>query len=148
MKDDRLELAKKFGADIVMNPGKDDVEEKIKELTDGYGCDVYIEAAGHPSSVAQGLSMIRKLGTFIEFSVFDQDVTVDWSIISDRKELDLLGSHLSPYTYPWVIEHIEDGSLPTDGVVTDKLPLSEFEKGFEMVEKGDNSLKVILDPSK
>ncbi|MDN6408796.1 MAG: zinc-binding dehydrogenase, partial [Tetragenococcus halophilus] len=86
MKDDRLELAKKFGADIVMNPEKEDVVSKIKEMTDSYGCDVYIEATGHPASVEQGLDSIRKLGTFVEFSVFKDPVTVDWSIISDRKE--------------------------------------------------------------
>ena len=48
----------------------------------------------------QGLSMVRKLGRFVEFSVFGSPATVDWSIIGDRKELDILGSHLSPYAFP------------------------------------------------
>ena len=74
MKDERLEKAKKFGADLVMNPGKEDVVARIKELTDGYGCDIYIEATGHPSSVEQGLKMIRKLGRFVEFSVFGSQI--------------------------------------------------------------------------
>lgn len=43
----------------------------------------------------QGLTVIRKLGTFVEFSVFGSETTVDWSIIGDRKELDIRGSHLS-----------------------------------------------------
>lgn len=146
LKDDRLELAKEFGADIVMNPSKEDVVEKIMEMTDGYGCDVYIEATGHPSSVMQGLKAIRKLGTFVEFSVFKDLVTADWSIISDRKELDLLGAHLSPHCYPPVIEWIKDGKLPTKGVVTHKLPLEEWEKAFEMAAKGEDSIKVILEP--
>ncbi|MED1441837.1 alcohol dehydrogenase catalytic domain-containing protein [Aeribacillus composti] len=146
LKEDRLELAKKFGADIVMNPTKVDVVQEIKNMTDGYGCDVYIEATGHPSSVEQGLLAIRKLGRFVEFSVFGKPVTVDWSIISDRKELDLLGSHLGPYCYPLVIEGIANGDFPTEGVVTHKLPLEEFEKGFELMEKGEKSLKVILVP--
>ena len=107
MKEDRLELAKQFGADIVMNPAEVDVVKEIKEMTDGYGCDTYIEATGHPKSVEQGLSAIRKLGRFVEFSVFGEPVTVDWSIISDRKELDLMGSHLGPYCYPLVIDGIQ-----------------------------------------
>ena len=78
MLDNRLEKAAAFGADLVMNPGKEDVVAKIQELTDGYGCDIYIEATGHPSSVIQGLSMIRKLGRFVEFSVFAAPTTVDW----------------------------------------------------------------------
>jgi threonine dehydrogenase-like Zn-dependent dehydrogenase len=144
--DDRLELAKKFGADIVMNPSKVDVVSEIKKLTDGYGCDIYIEATGHPKSVEQGLSMIRKLGRFVEFSVFKDPVTVDWSIIGDRKELDILGSHLGPYCYPLVIDGITNGKLPTEGVVTHKLPLEQFEEGFELVTKGRNALKVVLVP--
>jgi len=146
MKDDRLALAKKFGADLVLNPGKEDVVEKVRYLTDGYGCDVYIEATGHPASVNQGLEMIRKLGTFVEFSVFGQLVTCDWSIIGDRKELDLLGSHLSPYCYNTVIEWMGNGKLPTEGVVTHSFPLDDWEKAFEVAGKGEGSIKVILRP--
>lgn len=145
-KEDRLELAKKFGADMVLNPFKEDVDKIVKGLTDGYGCDVYIEATGHPSSVLQGLKMIRKLGRFVEFSVFSHDVTCDWSIISDRKELDVLGAHLSPYVYPFVIDAIADGRLPTEGVVTHKLALKDYDDGFKMMKKGDKSLKIMLVP--
>lgn len=144
--EDRLALAKQFGADLVLNPKETDVVAEIKAMTDGYGCDIYIEATGHPKSVEQGLSMIRKLGRFVEFSVFKDPVTVDWSIISDRKELDVLGSHLGPYCYPLVIEGIADGSFPTEGVVTNQLPLDRFEEGFKLVEQGTNSLKVVLIP--
>lgn len=146
LKEERLKLAKEFGADIVLNPSKVDVDKEIKALTDGYGCDVYIEATGHPKSVEQGLQVIRKLGTFVEFSVFSEPVTVDWSIISDRKELDVLGSHLGPYCYPLVIEGIANGDFPTEGVVTHQLPLEKFEEGFELMKKGDKSLKIILKP--
>jgi 2-desacetyl-2-hydroxyethyl bacteriochlorophyllide A dehydrogenase len=144
--DERLELARKFGADIVLNPSKTDVVKEIKGMTEGYGCDIYIEATGHPKSVEQGLAMIRKLGRFVEFSVFKDPVTVDWSIIGDRKELDIFGSHLGPYCYPLVIDGISSGKLPTEGVVTHKLPLEKFQEGFELVKSGKNSLKVILVP--
>jgi 2-desacetyl-2-hydroxyethyl bacteriochlorophyllide A dehydrogenase len=146
LNDDRLEIAKKFGADIVINPMKTDVVAEIKGMTEGYGCDIYIEATGHPKSVEQGLAMIRKLGRFIEFSVFKDPVTVDWSIIGDRKELDILGSHLGPYCYPLVIDGIANGKLPTEGVVTHQLPLERFQEGFELVKSGRNSLKVVLVP--
>ncbi|MEF2244186.1 MULTISPECIES: MDR/zinc-dependent alcohol dehydrogenase-like family protein [unclassified Paenibacillus] len=144
--DERLEMAKQFGADIVWNPKNVDVVAEIMKLTDGYGCDVYIEATGHPKSVEQGLAMIRKLGRFVEFSVFKDPVSVDWSIISDRKELDVLGSHLGPYCYPLVIEGIANGDFPTKGVVTHKLPLDQYLEGFKLVASGVNSLKVVLIP--
>ena len=127
----RLDNAKEFGADLVFNPGECDVDKEIKALTDGYGCDIYIEATGNPASVIQGLTIIRKLGTFVEFSVFGKETTADWSIIGDRKELNILGSHLSPYAYPFVIENMLKGNLKTDGVVSHIFKIEEWEKAFD-----------------
>jgi threonine dehydrogenase-like Zn-dependent dehydrogenase len=87
------------------------------------------------------------MGTFVEFSVFNELVTVDWSIISDRKELDVLGAHLSPYCYDTVIEWISDGKLPTDGVVTHTFKLEQWKEAFDLAESGkDDALKIVLVP--
>ncbi len=144
MADNRLEKAKEFGADLVLNPGKDDVIQRILDMTDGYGCDIYIEATGNPASVTQGLSMIRKLGTFVEFSVFGSPTTVDWSIIGDRKELDVLGSHLSPYCYPFVIENIANGNLKTNSIVSKTFTIEEWEKAFDYASGKYGDLKVAI----
>lgn len=140
--DARLEKAKEFGADIVLNPSKSNVIETVKTMTNGYGCDIYIEATGHPASVRQGLEMIRKLGRFVEFSVFGEPVTVDWSVIGDGKELDVLGAHLSPYCYPYVIDHIADGTLKTDGVIKTFFTIDEWETAFEYASGKYGDFKV------
>lgn len=142
MKDERLEKALEFGADVVINPGKTDAVKEIADMTDGYGCDIYIEATGHPSSVIQGLKAIRKLGTFVEFSVFSEPATVDWTLIGDNKELNVLGSHLSPYCYPYVIENIANGSLKTDGVVSRYFELCDWENAFDHASGKYGDLKV------
>ena len=147
LQEHRLEKAKQFGADEVLNPSKIDVVEHIRKQTGGYGADIYIEVSGHPKSVQQGLEILRKMGRFVEFSVFKDLVEVDWSIISDRKELDVLGGHLSPYCFPATIEGLANGNLPADGVVTHKLPLSEWKNAFELVSSGAQSIKVILFPN-
>jgi threonine dehydrogenase-like Zn-dependent dehydrogenase len=90
--DERLKVALRCGANVAINPRKEDAVAKVRELTEGYGCDVYIEATGHPAAVEQGLQMIRKLGTFVEFSVMREKVTVDWTIIGDSKELNIHGA--------------------------------------------------------
>ena len=142
MQDNRLEKAKEFGADLVWNPGKMNVGQEIRKLTEGYGCDIYIEATGHPSSVLQGMDMIRKLGRFVEFSVFGAPTTMDWSIIGDRKELDVLGSHLSPYAYPFVIENIGNGKLKTNGVVSHVFDLEDWETAFDYASGKYGDFKV------
>ncbi len=144
MLDNRLEKAMEFGADLIWNPSKVDVVQEIMALTDGYGCDIYIEATGHPSSVVQGMQMIRKLGRFVEFSVFGAPTTLDWSIIGDRKELDVLGAHLSPYCFPFVIENIADGTLKTAGVVSRSFPLEKWEDAFEYASGKHGDFKVAI----
>jgi len=143
MDDSRLELARKYGADLVINPSKENAEKIVKDLTGGYGCDVYIEATGHPAGVKQGLQMIRKLGRFVEFSVFGSESTVDWSIIGDRKELDILGAHLGPYSYEIAIDLYSRGKITADDFVTHSYPLDEFEKGFETASSTE-SIKTLL----
>lgn len=146
LNDKRLDVAKKCGADMTFNPTRVDVIDEVRALTEGYGCDVYIEATGHPMAVEQGLHMICKLGTFVEFSVMREPVTVDWTIIGDTKELNIHGAHLSPYTYPIAIDMIAKGLLPMDEIVTHQLPLAEFQAGINLVRAGDESIKVTLTP--
>ncbi len=142
----RLALAKALGADLALNPANEDVVERVLDLTDGYGCDVYIEASGAGAAVPQGLQMIRKLGTFVEFSVHGGPVAVDWSIIGDAKELNIHGAHLGSYCYPKAIRYISDGTIAADRIVTHTLPLAEFARGIDLVHEQSDSLKVVLLP--
>ena len=104
MVDWKLDIAKECGADVVLNPSKCNLMEEIMKMTDGLGCDVYIEATGAGGSVKserleenyeriymlcfrQGLNIIARLGRFVEFSVFGRDVTCDWSIIGKIKTI-------------------------------------------------------------
>ena len=144
--DQRLDIAKDLGADVVLNPMRTDVIAKILEMTDGYGCDVYIEATGHPSAVEQGLHMIRKAGTFVEFSVMKEPVTVDWTIIGDTKELNIYGAHLGPHSYPLAIDYIDRGLIDVSKIATHQFNLSDYKTAFDMVKKGTDSIKVQLIP--
>jgi L-iditol 2-dehydrogenase len=141
----RLSVAKQLGADMVINPLKEDAIKIVKDLTEGYGCDVYIEATGHPTGATQGLEMIRRLGRFIEFSVFGSEVTTDWSVIGDRKELDIRGSHLGPYTYPVAIDLFDRNLLTSEGIVTHSFKVEDFAEAMEMAHHPE-AIKVLLKP--
>lgn len=120
--------------------------QRVMELTEGYGCDIYIHNTGNPKGVIQGLQILRKLGTFVEFSVFTEPTTVDWSIIGDRKELDIYGAHLSPYTYPIAIDFLAKDLIKGDQIITHTFPLDQWEEAFDMAEQGTESIKVVLVP--
>ncbi len=146
LNDKRLELARNLGADVTLNPSQVDVVEAIREMTEGYGCDVYIEATGHPEAVNQGLHAIRKGGNFVEFSVMREPTCSDWTIIGDTKELNIYGAHLGPHCYPKVIDYLHRGLLKVDGIVTHQLPLEGFQEGIDLVASGQESIKVLLRP--
>ena len=90
---------------LTVNIAEEDPVALVKDLTDGYGADVYLEGTGHPSAVQQGLNAAAQARPFVEYGVFKEPVTVDWSIISDDKELDVLGAHLGPDCWPAAIRH-------------------------------------------
>jgi len=143
----KLELAEQCGATRTINVAEQDAVEIVKGLTGGYGADVYLEGTGHPSAVPQGLNLLRKLGTYVEYGVFGSDVTVDWSIISDDKELDIRGAHLGPDCWPAAIRMIESGVLPLERICTHQLPLEQFQEGLDLVADGTKSIKVSLIPA-
>jgi threonine dehydrogenase-like Zn-dependent dehydrogenase len=142
----RLAMSRELGADLALNPLEEDVVQRVVDLSEGYGCDVYIEASGAGPAVPQGLQMIRRLGTFVEFSVHGGPVAVDWSIIGDAKELDIHGSHLGPYCYPRAIQYIADGTIAAHRIVTHTLPLTEFQTGIHLVHDQTTSIKAMLLP--
>jgi len=142
----RLDVASRCGADLVLNPNEVDVISEVKRLTGGYGCDVYIEATGHTEGVVQGLHMIRRLGTFVEFSVFNEAATVDWTMIGDTKELNIHGAHLGPYCYPLAVDMLLKGQVPAEDIVTHAFPLEDHAAAFLMVLEAKESIKVMLQP--
>jgi threonine dehydrogenase-like Zn-dependent dehydrogenase len=143
---DKLDIARACGATHTIEVGAEDPIQVVRDMTDGYGADVYLEGTGHVAAVPQGLSLLRKLGRYVEYSVFGSEVTVDWSIISDDKELDVLGAHLGPHCWPTAIRMLEARTLPMDRICTHQLPVSQFLTGFDLVSDGTKSVKVSLLP--
>lgn len=146
LRENRRAKALDFGADLVFDPTQVKIGDEVRKLTDGYGCDVYIEASGSEKSVLQGMDAIRFRGRYVQFGVFPKEITVDWNDIGDGKEIDIYGSHLGPYCYVPVMKGMQDGTIHTDGLISHKFALSDWEKAFETAEKDPDAFKVMLVP--
>jgi len=154
--DEKLKIAAKCGATETWNPSKMDVVKAVMEMTNFYGVHKYIECAGAPQSVVQGLDMLRRKGTLVEYSVFKEEVSLNMSKLSVEKGVTIKGEHLGPYCYPTAIRMLQNGDVPAEDIVTHCYPMSEFMKGFCTVDrqiahpdgfKADAfSIKVTLDP--
>ncbi len=148
--DDRLlNIALEYGADFTFNPAQDDVVKEIKALTDGRGADIYIEASGATASVQIGLEALRKAGRMVIFGVYGEKISVDLNIISEFKELEIRGGHLSPNAYTLAIKYLAEGLVDARMLVTHQFPLSEFENAILVKsERKEPSIKTILIPER
>ena len=117
-----------------------------QKLTGGLGCDVYVEASGAPKSVTQGMDCLKNLGRYVQMGVVSDFVRTDWNLIGDGKELTIIGSHLSAKVYPAVIRGMEKGLIRTDGLISHKFRLKDWEQAFETAASDPNAVEVMLEP--
>lgn len=139
-------IAKELGAAEVLNPAKDDVPERIMQLTGGVGCDIYMEATGNPISVRTGMECLRKQGMLFIYSVFKNKAELDLNQISEFKELRVIGGHLSPNAFPYTIDCLKKGKINAKVMATDIFSLSEIDDAMMTKNADGASIKTILIP--
>ena len=144
----RLELAKNvLGIDRVVNTQKEDLGNVCKELTEGYGADVVVEATGSSKAVDLAMVVIARRGTFVPMGVFNHTIDIDFHNIK-KKELTVQGSHAQiPTSWEKAIRLVRLGKVNVDAVVSHVFPLSEWEQAFDVV-RNKQGLKVLLDPER
>ena len=143
----RLDKALELGIDAVGNVETDDVAGMIKDVTDGYGADVVVEATGATAAVEMAMEIIARRGVFVPMGVFNDVITVDFHNIK-KKELTVQGSHAQiPTSWLRAIRLIQQGKINTDAMVSHVFPISEWEKALETV-RSRQGMKVLFDPEK
>ena len=127
----RLDLARKTGTTDVIDVTSVDPIEAVKAYDRRrLRRRRLLRGERPPERRRPGLQLLRKLGRYVEYSVFGAEASVDWTIVGDDKELDILGAHLGPHCWPKAIELIEHDALPLDGICSHQLPLARFEEVF------------------
>jgi|GEM_PF-3428764 len=125
------EIAKQLGADYAFNVTKHDAVSEINRLTDGIGCDVYMEVSGNNESLELGCEVLRKSGKMLVMGVYEGKASLDFNYVSELKELQIIGGHLSPNKFPLTIKYIAEGKVNAKKMVTHQFPLKDFKKAFE-----------------
>jgi L-iditol 2-dehydrogenase len=135
MIDERLRLATKLGADETINARQEDTVEKTKQLTEGYGADIVIEAIGYPATWEQGLKMVRKGGTVLEFGGCPPNTEIKVSTEQlHYSETTVLGSfHATPAHFKKALNLIASGILNVKPLVTRKMKLDDIKEAFEIL---------------
>lgn len=138
----KRELAKKLGADVVLDPTKEDVVAKGFEATGFKGFDIVIEASGNTAAADQAFGLTGMKSTLFYFAVYPADVTIPISpFILYTKEMTIKGVFFSPYTFPRAINMLK--KLDLVPLITHRFELADFHKAFEAHETGE-AVKIMV----
>jgi L-iditol 2-dehydrogenase len=142
-----VELSTRLGANLVFNPNSDAFRTQLAAITEGRGADIYIEASGNVSSVQTGIQVLRKAGRLVLYGVYGSPTALDLNQISEFKELEIRGGHVSPNTYPAAIQFLDKGWVDWRAMVTHTFPLSAWEQAINTKSQpGVVSIKTQLIP--
>lgn len=141
----RLELGVSLGAEHVVDTTEGDVASILADLSDGQGCDMFVECSGSEAAVALGAEALRRRGCFVQQGFFGSTVATPL----DRfvyKELQLVGS-LGQKRSSWelALDLLATGRVSAGRLVTDRLPMSRWSDGFDRVGRRRGG-KVLLQP--
>ncbi len=153
--DERLELAKRLGADYGVNSGKEDFMDEVKKITDGRGFDYVYETAGNTITMKMAFKLAANKAQVCFIGTPTRDLSFgveEWENMN-RKEFILTGSWMS-YSAPFpgdewelVAHYFKTGELKfDDSFIFQKIPLSKIDTAFEMFKTpGTVKGKILID---
>ena len=116
--DEKLELARKIGANHVINSKTTNLHEALLKITNGHGPDVIIEAAGNPITYQSALEEAAFAARVVCIGYAKNDVSFATKLWV-QKEIDILGSrNATPSDFEAVINYLKQGTFPLDEMVT------------------------------
>ncbi len=145
----RLDAATEFGADFSIN-AREDLFTCIKEINSGRLVDFVVVCTGARSAVEQSFKLVETGGKVLFFAPSDPDVRISipfnnfwWSGVAVTSSY-----AASPADLTLALELIKSKRVNVKNMITHRLPLSETEKGFRMVEDAQESIKIIIEPQR
>ena len=147
--DQKLSWATDFGATHTVNAANEDVVERIRELTDGNGADVVIEAVGLPGTYEQAFFARDLAGTVVLVGVPTPDMKIELPLIEvfgrgGSLKSSWYGDCLPSRDFPMLIDLYLQGRLDLDGFVSETIGLGDVEEAFHKMERGEVLRSVVL----
>ena len=147
LEEEKLKLAKELGADVGLNPGRDDVAVGVKALSSGRGADVGFEVVGNSDALNTTIGCVRRGATVTLIGNLSPAAEIPLQAVVTG-QIRLQGSCAICGEYPAVLEMIARGAVNVDAILSAEAPLSEGAEWFKrLYEKEPGLIKVVLKPS-
>jgi alcohol dehydrogenase len=144
----RLEAAKQFGADVVINNAEQDPVAAVHELTAGLGVDVAIEAVGVPATFELAADLVRPVGHVANIGVHGQPVTLHLERLWDR-DVTITTGLVDTYSTPTLLSLLTSHQLDAQRFVTHHFGFDDFMEAYDVFSRAGETgaLKVVLSRS-
>ncbi len=141
----RLQAAKAFGADVVINNSEQDPIASVRELTDGLGADVAIEAVGVPATFELAADLVRPVGRIANIGVHGRPVTLHLERLWTR-DVTITTGLVDTYSTPTLLRLLTSKQIDAQRFVTHRFGFDEFVHAYDVFADaaGTGALKVVL----
>jgi S-(hydroxymethyl)mycothiol dehydrogenase len=145
----KLDWARDLGATHTVNAAETDAVEAIQEITGGFGADVVIDAVGRPETWKQAFYARDLAGTVVLVGVPTPDMTLEMPLIDffsrgGSLKSSWYGDCLPERDFPQLVDLYQQGRLPLEKFVTERIGLDEIEAAFETMHRGEVLRSVVV----
>jgi len=143
--ENRRKKAEELGATLVWDPAKIKSSARIKELTNGQGADVTVEAVGIEATLKDCLAGVRYRGTVIVQGIFTQRVSLHMLGFVSRETTMIGTNSINPAL---AMKWLEKGIICPESIITNVIPLDDIAKsGFDILAgKSETAIKILVEP--
>ena len=141
----RLERARQLGAALALQTDPPEVPARaVADLTEGYGADVVLECSGSAAGANLGLELIRKQGRYTQVGLFGEAPRVALDRLVAREVIARGTFGQRPSSWRRALELMAGGAVDLGALVSDVLPLAQWQVGFDLCRTGAG-FKVVFD---
>jgi len=145
--DAKLAIARKIGVANSINPSKEDLHQRLQEITNGDGPDVIIEAVGSPSTYRSAVEEVAFLGRVVCIGYAKAPVEFNTSLFV-QKEIEILGSRncVGKSDFPEVLSYLEAKKFPVEDVISKVISIDEGPETLKSwAENSQGIIKIMID---
>jgi threonine dehydrogenase-like Zn-dependent dehydrogenase len=145
--DAKLAIARKIGVANTINPSKEDLHQRLQEITNGDGPDVIIEAVGSPSTYRSAVEEVAFLGRVVCIGYAKAPVEFNTSLFV-QKEIEILGSRncVGKSDFPEVLSYLEAKKFPVEEVISKVISIDEGPETLKSwAENPQGIIKIMID---
>ena len=143
----RKDFAKEFGAHYVLDPTKDDIVSRCREICEDQGVHIVFDAAGVQTALDQAVEAVRHRGTIVNIAVWSKPCTIHPNklVFRERKYLGIATYESGDFQE--VMDAISEGRMQPANMITKKIQLDQVEsEGFaSLIHDKANQVKILVE---